>query len=293
MMMREREREKKKRVLFTLFRLVLYYCNFIIGCVFFSRRLVSCETVKKEYVVVKSNCKSHQKIRALEKKNPKPHAKKESVSLLTTKRARKKERRMKVTALSLWKWQGQNADPVCLGKAEDVEEFGYFQRASVREMLTFISKTIVARTQPGQRQSVEQDQYLVHVINRNGLAAIAVMDKEYPSRSAFCVLQKICDDYCDKFGEENWKTVTEDDAKGNEGMEEAIKNYQDPMAADKILKIQRELDDTKVVLHKTIDSVLARGEKLDNLVDKSTDLSLASQMFYKQARKQNQCCNLM
>jgi len=38
---------------------------------------------------------------------------------------------------------------------------------------------------------------------------------------------------------------------------------------------------------------LARGEKLDNLVDKSTDLSLASQMFYKQARKQNQCCNLM
>jgi len=69
--------------------------------------------------------------------------------------------------------------------------------------------------------------------------------------------------------------------------------YQDPMAADKILKIQRELDDTKVVLHKTIDSVLARGEKLDNLVDKSTDLSLASQMFYKQARKQNQCCNLM
>ena len=84
-----------------------------------------------------------------------------------------------------------------------------------------------------------------------------------------------------------------DDVKGNEIMEDAIVKYQDPMAADKILKIQRELDDTKVVLHKTIDSVLARGEKLDNLVDKSTDLSLASQMFYKQARKQNQCCNLM
>ena len=45
------------------------------------------------------------------------------------------------------------------------------------------------------------------------------------------------------------------------------------------------------MLHKTIDSVLA-GE-LDNLVDKSTDLSLASQMFYKQAKKQNQCCTMM
>ena len=48
-------------------------------------------------------------------------------------------------------------------------------------------------------------------------------------------------------------------------MEAAIVKYQDPMEADKILKIQKELDDTKVVLHKTIDSVLARGEKLDNL----------------------------
>jgi synaptobrevin homolog YKT6 len=199
---------------------------------------------------------------------------------------------MKVTALSVWKWQGQNQDPVVLGKAEDVEEFGYFQRSAVREMLMFISKTIVARTQPGQRQSVEQDQYLVHVINRNGLAAIAVMDKEYPSRSAFCVLQKLCDDYCDLL-KIDWQQIKEDDQRGNELLEEALVKYQDPMAADKILKIQRELDDTKIVLHKTIDSVLARGEKLDALVDKSTDLSLASQMFYKQARKQNQCCNLM
>jgi len=48
-----------------------------------------------------------------------------------------------------------------------------------------------------------------------------------------------------------------------------------------------------VVLHKTIESMLERGEKLDNLVDKSQDLSMASQMFYKQARKTNSCCKLM
>ena len=115
---------------------------------------------------------------------------------------------MKVTSLSLWKWNGDNIEPTCLGRAEDVNEFGYFQRGSVKEMLTFISRTIVKRTQPGQRQSVEQDQYLVHVTNRSGLVAIAVMDKEYPSRSAFCVLGKMCDDYHEKFGD-SWRTVTE------------------------------------------------------------------------------------
>lgn len=68
---------------------------------------------------------------------------------------------------------------------------------------------------------------------------------------------------------------------------------QDPAAADKLTKIQRDLDDTKVVLHQTIESMLERGEKLENLVDKSNDLSMASQMFMKQAKKTNSCCRLM
>ena len=38
---------------------------------------------------------------------------------------------------------------------------------------------------------------------------------------------------------------------------------QNPEAADKLAKIQRDLDETKIILHKTIESVLDRGEKLD------------------------------
>ena len=52
----------------------------------------------------------------------------------------------------------------------------------------------------------------------------------------------------------------------------------------------QDLDETKIVLHQTIDSVLRRGEKLDALVEKSNDLSIASQMFYKTAKKTNACC---
>lgn len=36
----------------------------------------------------------------------------------------------------------------------------------------------------------------------------------------------------------------------------------------------------ETVQHKTIDSVLARGERLDSLVEKSSDLSAASQVQY-------------
>jgi len=52
------------------------------------------------------------------------------------------------------------------------------------------------------------------------------------------------------------------------------------------MKVQAELDETKIVLHKTIESVLERGEKLDNLVDRSDALSAQSRLFYKTAKKQ-------
>lgn len=73
------------------------------------------------------------------------------------------------------------------------------------------------------------------------------------------------------------------------------------------MKVQQELDETKIVLvclaalysfvvrsantrvrfhqHKTIESVLQRGEKLDNLVERSNALSAQSKMFYKTAKK--------
>jgi hypothetical protein len=35
------------------------------------------------------------------------------------------------------------------------------------------------------------------------------------------------------------------------------------------------------------------GEKLDNLVAKSDNLSASSKMFYTQAKKQNSCCVVM
>ena len=64
-------------------------------------------------------------------------------------------------------------------------------------------------------------------------------------------------------------------------LREYLTKYQDPQQADSILKIQKELDETKIVLHKTIESVLQRGEKIDDLVAKSDGLSNQSKMFYR------------
>jgi synaptobrevin family protein YKT6 len=65
-------------------------------------------------------------------------------------------------------------------------------------------------------------------------------------------------------------------------LKDYIVKYQDPQQADSIMKIQKELDETKIVLHKTIESVLQRGEKIDDLVAKSDGLSAQSKMFYSE-----------
>lgn len=65
--------------------------------------------------------------------------------------------------------------------------------------------------------------------------------------------------------------------------------YQNPAEADKLIKIQKGLDEVKDIMHKNIEEVLNRGETLDALMDKSEDLSATSLTFYKQSKKQNQC----
>lgn len=70
-----------------------------------------------------------------------------------------------------------------------------------------------------------------------------------------------------------------------------MNQYQDPKQADPLLRMQDDLDETKIILRNTIEQVLVRGEKLDDLVSKSEDLSAQSKAFYKTAKKTNSCCN--
>ncbi|XP_072965967.1 VAMP-like protein YKT61 [Typha angustifolia] len=207
---------------------------------------------------------------------------------------------MKITSLLVLKCaaagesssSGGSLEPVVLANASDVSHFGYFQRGAAKEFILFVARTVANRTPPGQRQSVQHEEYKVHSYNRDGLCALAFMDDHYPIRSAFSLLNKVLDEYQKAFGD-SWRAAKTDATQPWPYLNEALTNYQDPAEADKLLKIQRDLDETKIILHKTIDSVLARGERLDSLVQKSSDLSAASQMFYKQAKKTNQCCTIL
>ncbi len=64
---------------------------------------------------------------------------------------------------------------------------------------------------------------------------------------------------------------------------------QDPIKISKPELIQQDLIQVKEILHQTIDGLLTRGEKLEDLVEKSAHLSIQAKEFYKQS-KGNNCC---
>jgi len=197
---------------------------------------------------------------------------------------------MKIVGISILRTI-PDADPISLASAMDLNSYGYFQRQGVKEMLTFFSKTVIKRTEIGQRQSVEHESHVVHCyVRSDGLAGTVATDAEYPARVAFVMLTQVLEEFTGAAGSESWKSVTVPESVPFPKLEEYLSKYQDPAEADNVTRIQRDLDETTSILHKTIDSVLERGTKLDSLVERSDDLSRQSKMFYKQAKKTNGCC---
>ncbi|XP_044267493.1 synaptobrevin homolog YKT6 [Tribolium madens] len=177
-----------------------------------------------------------------------------------------------------------------LKSAFDLQSFSFFQRGSVEEFMTFFCKTIVERTIPASRQSVKEGEYMCHVyVRADNLAGVVISDHEYPTRVSHTLITKILDEFSQKIPASSWPNLTEREVAFPQ-LNTYLSKYQNPREADAMTKIQEDLDETKIILHHAIESVLQRGEKLDDLVSKSEGLSMQSKAFYKTARKTNSCC---
>lgn len=177
----------------------------------------------------------------------------------------------------------------------NLESFGYFERRSVQQLLVFSARTVTERTALDARQSVEADQNvnaMVHVyVRSDGLASVLVADNDYPIRVAHTLLGKVMDDFTNTYPPATWTSMGENTGK-MVSLGESLKKYQNPQEADPLMRLQKDLDDTKDILKNTLVNVLERGEKIDDLVARSSDLSFEAKAFYKTARKTNRCCTL-
>lgn len=197
---------------------------------------------------------------------------------------------VKLYHLSVLCKQSNKATSLC--SASDLTSFGFFQRNSIQEFMQFTSQILVERSQPATRTSVKAESYMCHAyVRADGLAATLVSDHEYPHRVAHTLLNKVLEEFSAKVPSPAW--AGDQNSISFPAVETYLIKYQNPREADSLTKIHDELAETKIILHNTIEAVLQRGEKIDDLVGKSEELSLQSKAFYKTARKTNSCCIIL
>jgi len=104
--------------------------------------------------------------------------------------------------------------------------------------MSLFCKTVAERTRPGQRQDVEEQSYTFHAYARTeGVAGIIISDQEYPALVAHQLLSKVLDEFLARYPRTAWSG-----SKAGEGcpfpqLKEYIVKYQDPHAADSIMKV--------------------------------------------------------
>jgi synaptobrevin family protein YKT6 len=127
-----------------------------------------------------------------------------------------------------------------------------------------INKIITADTVNEQADSVINNDYKIYLqINYDRIATV-ITDHEYPVRAAARVAARM---------------LKGDDLKVL--MDEPI---------DPILLLQKDVESTVGIVHNNLEKIMARGDRLDNLVEKSEQLSAASKKFYRTSKKMNSCC---
>lgn len=68
-----------------------------------------------------------------------------------------------------------------LATATDLSSFSFYQRGTVAEFLDFFTTTVIERLGPGQRQSLQENDYTFHLYNREGGDGTGLSGAQYSS----------------------------------------------------------------------------------------------------------------
>ncbi|SPJ11970.1 SNARE protein, putative [Plasmodium sp. DRC-Itaito] len=200
-------------------------------------------------------------------------------------------------SILIYKYDSSN-QPIFLTSALDLSSFPFFHRSSLKEHIYFHSRLVCGRTQKGTREVIELESGIGHLHiytnKENNISVLVLSTSSYPLRIAFSLIDlthKLFAQKCRGMYEHVRQDLKEGMLIQNE-LNDLLKKYQNPSEADKLSRVQKDLDEVKDVMLKNIEDLLQRGEKLDDLMKKSQDLSNSSYQFYRQAKKNNQCCSL-
>jgi synaptobrevin family protein YKT6 len=178
--------------------------------------------------------------------------------------------------------QGEQA--TILDVERDFSDLSFIYRKSAIELCDFAVNNLVTSPKTDRFMSAQEKQFLFQMFRKGDAATVVVTSADYPTRVSFTICKEVMAEY-DKCGGNfpGGKCAL---------VHRAVVEYQNPANADKLLRIQQNLDECRDVMTQNLQAALARGESLEELAQKSSTISDQSKLFAREAAKMNRCCSI-
>ena len=135
-----------------------------------------------------------------------------------------------------------------------------------------------------EKMSYQYDEYAFHYITENKITFLCMSDDVNKRRLPFSFLEDLKETFFSTFGNVAQTAIAYSlSEKFGKIMQKKMDHYNDS-STDALSSVTSRLDDVKNVMIQNIDSVLARGEKLELLVEKTDQLQSEAFKFEKSSR---------
>ncbi|XP_035668868.1 vesicle-associated membrane protein 7-like [Branchiostoma floridae] len=174
----------------------------------------------------------------------------------------------------------------CIARGTTVLADSTSASGNFREIMSGILPNIPTRNDTKTTYAAQN--YKVHVVVENGIIYICAADASFDSKRPFAFLQDIKQRFTS--GSLASRAITASSFELNRDFQpilaEKMEQFSKPGAGgDQLSMLQSQVDEVKGVMSQNIEKVLARGDRLDNLMEKTDELEASADTFKKTARR--------
>jgi vesicle-associated membrane protein 7 len=140
------------------------------------------------------------------------------------------------------------------------------------------------------RVSYQFESFFYHFLVENEIVYLCVTDSTYQGRTVFGFLGDVRDKFKSQFAGSDKKYPAKTEltpkncSKFNNVLSAEAKTYNENPEADKIGRIKEQIDSVKQVMLENLDNVIERGDRIENLCDKTEQLKEEAIGFHTNAR---------
>jgi synaptobrevin family protein YKT6 len=195
--------------------------------------------------------------------------------------------------ISVILFRNTNTQPVIIAASYFLSSFGFFEKSTVKEMCTFMSREIVRKTATSLTVPLNNNANIFHSYAVKDVSVTCISDNDYPDYVVKELLVTIYKNFINTFADTTYVNINKDMYFDFPWLDKFIIEAQNPVNINKIVQIKTELAETENILLKTLDQLYTRQDELNDLVRRTEDLSEATKIYVDDTKKLNSCCIIL